>query len=127
MLGSYDPLDNLGPRSRRVYTALKARIVGGTVAAGSKLPPHTDLATEFGVSPVTMRQVLARLEEEALVSREQGRGTFVRAPAVPAVLIVEDDPATRLLLREHVRRAGYRPIEATGPEEGMAALEHDHD
>ncbi len=127
MLSSDDPLDDLGPRSRRVYAALKGRIVAGTVPAESKLPPHTELATEFGVSPVTMRQVLARLEEEGLVSREQGRGTFVHAPATPAVLIVEDDAATRVLLHEHVTQAGYRAVDASGPAEGMAALETDHD
>jgi len=32
------------------------------VAAGSKLPPRTDLAAAFAVSPVTMRQGLARLD-----------------------------------------------------------------
>ncbi|MDE3076981.1 MAG: GntR family transcriptional regulator [Chloroflexota bacterium] len=124
---SDDPLDDLGPRSRRVYAALKGRIAAGAIVAGSKLPPHTELATEFGVSPVTMRQVLARLEEEGLVSREQGRGTFVHAPAMPAVLIVEDDPATRILLREHVTQAGYQAVEASGPSEGIAALERNHD
>jgi DNA-binding NtrC family response regulator len=38
---------------------------------------------------------------------------------------VEDDPLTRTLLRTYVTKAGYRPIEASCPTEGLAALEQD--
>jgi DNA-binding transcriptional regulator YhcF (GntR family) len=92
---------------------------------GAKLPSHLVLAEEFGVAPMTIRQVLARLEREGLVSREQGRGTFVRAPSLPAVLILEDDPHVGQLLGEHVKRAGARPILATTPEAAMEALTND--
>ena len=116
------PNVSFGPRAQRVYTALRARIARGELAAGAKLPPHIDLAAEYGVAPLTMRQVLVRLEEEGLISREQGRGTFVRAQAPPAVLIVEDDAALRALLEEYVTRAGYRPIPAPTAAEGLARL-----
>jgi DNA-binding transcriptional regulator YhcF (GntR family) len=105
-----------------VYSALRDRISGGELAAGSKLPPHNELATEYGVAPLTVRQVLARLEEEGFVSREHGRGTFVLAPALRSVLIVEDDAGMRGLLEEYVRRAGYRPIPAPTVTEGLAHL-----
>lgn len=116
------PNVSFGPRAQRVYAALRDRIARGELAAGAKLLPHIELAATYGVSPLTMRQVLARLEEERLVSREQGRGTFVRPQAPPAVLIVEDDPALRALLEEDVTRAGYRPIPATTAVEGLARL-----
>ncbi len=118
-------INRLGPRSSRVYSALRERILEGDLAPGTKLPPHTQLAAEFGVAPLTLRQVLAVLEQEGLVSREQGRGTFVRARATPAVLIVDDDALMRATLRERVLRAGYRPVEADGPAAGLAALERD--
>lgn len=41
---------------------------------------HTVLATEFGVAPLTVRNALAQLEQDGLISREHGRGTFVRDP-----------------------------------------------
>jgi diguanylate cyclase (GGDEF)-like protein/PAS domain S-box-containing protein len=69
----------LGPRSRRVYEALREDILRARYPPGTKLPSHSDLASHFGVAPLTLRQALAQLEEEGLVSREQGRGTFVRA------------------------------------------------
>ena len=116
---------SLGPRAQRVYEALHDRILRGELAPGEKLPPHTELAVDFGVAPLTVRQVLARLEEEGLVSREQGRGTFVRAPAVPAVLIAEDDEQMRALLAAQVTRGGYHAISVAGPVEGLQALEQD--
>jgi CheY-like chemotaxis protein len=118
-------INRLGPRSGRVYSVLRERILEGELTPGTKLPPHTELAAEFGVAPLTLRHVLASLEEEGLVSREQGRGTFVRARSAPGVLIVDDDPLMRGLLRERVSRAGYRAVEADGPSTGLAALEQD--
>ena len=116
---------DLGPRSRPVYAALRERILTGQLAAGAKLRGHSTLAAEFGVAPVTLRQALGRLETEGLVSREQGRGTFVRARATPAVLIVDDEPDMRALLARHVTHAGYRVVEAAGPTEGLSALARD--
>ena len=118
---------NLGPKAHWVYTSLQQRILRGEFAIDSKLPSHIELATEFGVAPLTLRQVLARLEDEGLVSREQGRGTFVRKQSVPAVLIVEDGPEMRMLLATHVVRAGYRAIPVTNPADGLAALQANSD
>jgi GntR family transcriptional regulator len=44
---------------------------------GSALPNEGDLAREFGVSPGTVRKALERLEQMRLITRRQGRGTFV--------------------------------------------------
>src|SRR6059058_3341099 len=118
-------MDALGPRARRVYTILRDGLLSGEFAPGAKLPSHTQLAAQFGVATLTVRHVLAHLEEEGLVSREHGRGTFARARTTPAVLIVEDDPLARTLLRTYVTKAGCRPIEASCPTEGLAALQQD--
>lgn len=45
------------------------------------LPNEGDLAREFGVSAGTMRKALGLLEIEHLVTRRQGRGTFVNDPS----------------------------------------------
>ena len=114
---------DLGPRALRVYEALRERMQRGELPPGSKLPAHTALAAEFNVAPVTVRQVLARLEEEGMLSREHGRGTFVRETTTPSVLIVDDEPSLRAVLSDYVSRAGYRPIGAGSPAEGLRALE----
>lgn len=47
---------------------------------GKRLPPERQLAAEFGVSRNEIRKALARLELDGRLSREVGRGTFIRAP-----------------------------------------------
>ena len=114
---------HIGPRARRVYDALRAQIVGGELALGAQLPSYVALAAQFGVAPLTVRQVLAQLEQEGLVSREQGRGTYVRAGAGPAVLIVDDEPAIRQLLSDFVAQGGARPLAVADPPAALALLE----
>jgi DNA-binding GntR family transcriptional regulator len=86
-------ISTLGPRARRVYTMLRDGLLSGEFAPGTQLPSHTLLAAQFGVATLTVRHVLAHLEQEGLISREHGRGTFARARATPTVLIVEDAEA----------------------------------
>ena len=118
-------LYDLGRRARRVYHALLDRIRSGELAPGTRLPPHTRLAETFGVAPLTMRQVLARLEADGLLVRERGRGTFVRAADGPRVLIVAADPAARTALLEQAQRAGRPALLAATPAEGLAALDRE--
>src|SRR5919202_660483 len=115
----------LGSRARRVYHVLLDRIRSGELAPGTRLPSHTQLAASFGVAPLTMRQVLARLEADRLVVRERGRGTFVRAAEGPRVLTVAPNPAERADLVAQIRLAGRRALLAATPAEGMAALERE--
>ena len=116
---------DLGPQSHRVYTALRDAILCGDYAPGARLPGYVELAGQFGVAAVTVRQVLARLEQEGLLTRQQGRGTFARAAVAPTVLIVDDDPQMRALLRTYTTRAGHRVVEATGPTEALELLARD--
>jgi len=57
---------------------LRDAIVTGQMAAGAKLPPERELAAKFGVTRVTVRTALARIEAEHLVSVRQGSGYVVR-------------------------------------------------
>jgi len=51
---------------------------------GQKLPSERQLSMQLGVSRVTVREALLRLEQDGRVSRFVGRGTFVaQAPASP--------------------------------------------
>jgi PAS domain S-box-containing protein len=111
----------LGPRTGRIYELLLERIRSGELQPGTRLPPHTRLATDFGVAPMTIRTVLARLEADGLVSRELGRGTFVRGSARPAVLVLAA-PHLQAVLGEHVHRLGYPLIAAVSPEDALATL-----
>jgi GntR family transcriptional regulator len=45
--------------------------------ADGKIPAETELAADLGVSRTTIRDALSRLENEGVVYRKQGAGTFV--------------------------------------------------
>lgn len=74
---------NKTPLHLRIYTALKQRIEAGEWSYGALFPAENDLCEIYGVSRGTVRQVLAGLENDGLVRRERGRGTFIawKAPS----------------------------------------------
>jgi DNA-binding GntR family transcriptional regulator len=57
---------------------LRAAITGGTFQPGSQLPTEAELCQMLGVSRTVVREALRVLEDEGLVSRRHGIGTFVR-------------------------------------------------
>jgi GntR family transcriptional regulator len=71
------------PLFEQVRDALAERIASGTWKANAIIPNETELSREYGVSPGTMRKALDLLEAEGLVTRRQGRGTFVTDPLGP--------------------------------------------
>jgi len=77
------PLDGAGPRTDAVVARISAAIGLGVMTDGEQLPSEIDLATQLGVSTVTLREALAVLREQGLVETRRGRGggSFVRASA----------------------------------------------
>lgn len=68
-----------GPRYIQIADLMRQRIARGQWPIGEQLPSLEDLVEEFGVSRVTVRQAMTQLAQAGLVSRQQGRGTFVTA------------------------------------------------
>lgn len=71
------------PLYLQVRDVLAERIASREWTSSSAVPNEMILAREMGVSPGTMRKALELLESEGLVTRRQGRGTFVNDPASP--------------------------------------------
>ncbi|WP_200426331.1 PLP-dependent aminotransferase family protein [Streptomyces sp. NE5-10] len=69
-------------RYKKLVDAFASDIRTGRLAPGARLPTHRGLAAREGIAVVTATRVYAELEAMGLVSREQGRGTFVRDLAV---------------------------------------------
>lgn len=66
---------------RQVETILRDQIVEGVLRPGDRLPAEEALREEFGISRGTLRMALEALEQDGLVERERGRGTFVSSEA----------------------------------------------
>ena len=52
-------------------------IATGIYAKGQKIPTENELVQQFSVSRITVRKALKELEQEGLLIRYQGKGTFV--------------------------------------------------
>jgi len=61
----------------QVERLIELEIGTGRFAIGDRLPAEPELADHFAVSRSVIRQALARLEQEGLLSRRRGHGTFV--------------------------------------------------
>ena len=57
---------------------LRQAITGGTFRPGSQLPTEAELCEMLGVSRTVVREALRVLEDDGLVARRHGVGTFVR-------------------------------------------------
>src|SRR5262245_29069811 len=71
----------------QVAEELRARVVGGTLRPGSRLPNEDVLAREFGVSRATLREALRSLAAQDLIrtAKGAGGGSFVTLPRVEHV------------------------------------------
>jgi GntR family transcriptional regulator len=75
----------------RVYNILREGIMDHTLKAGEKIPPERILCENYGVSRITIRHALRLLQDQGLIERMPGRGTFVRSPKPKKVPILEYD------------------------------------
>jgi len=65
------------PLYLQVKDMLVQRIVAGAWKPGAAIPNEIELSRELGISVGTVRKALDEMESERLISRRQGRGTFV--------------------------------------------------
>ncbi|RKF14300.1 GntR family transcriptional regulator [Alginatibacterium sediminis] len=59
---------------------LHREIAAGQWQVGQRLPVEAQLARQLGVAVGTLRKALAKLEQEGLLERRQGSGTYVKRP-----------------------------------------------
>ncbi|MCC6869627.1 MAG: GntR family transcriptional regulator [Burkholderiales bacterium] len=68
------------PRYYQVYSVLRQRVQDGEWSVDTAMPTEENFAAAFNVSRVTIRKALNMLEQEKLILRQQGRGTFALTP-----------------------------------------------
>ena len=74
------------PKHRDISRQLRADIAAGRYAVGERLPGEPQLVKQFGVSRPTVGRALLDLQNEGLIERRAGSGTYVKggAPAQAA-------------------------------------------
>jgi GntR family transcriptional regulator len=71
------------PLYYQLETILRRRILAGDFSPGVPLPSEEALGQEYDVSRITVRQALSSLEQDGLILRRRGKGTFVMEKAFP--------------------------------------------
>lgn len=89
----------------QVRALITQRVAEGVYPVGQALPSEVSLAAELGVSRVTLRQALQSLEEDGLVVRRQGIGTFVCEPLPVLECVLHKN----LGVTEMIKRSGLEP------------------
>jgi len=73
----YLELDGQGPRYAQLIRAMKAAILDGRMAAGSRLSPSRTLARELGLSRNTVLAAYEQLQAEGFLLARVGSGSYV--------------------------------------------------
>ena len=88
----------------QVIDRLKQDIEKGVYKEKEKLPSEFDLAKQLGVSRATLREALRILEEENVIIRRHGVGTFVNAKPMFTSGIEQLNSVTDM-----IHQAGMKP------------------
>jgi GntR family transcriptional repressor for pyruvate dehydrogenase complex len=113
-------------RKTRAYEEIVRQVQGlierGSLRPGERLPTERDLADQFGVSRVTVRQALSVLQAMGLIDSRVGDGTFARRQGAtvtalggmiqPRTTLLEQLELRRLIEPEVARLAAARATES---------------
>jgi len=111
------------PAYYRVASALRGDIESGRWKVGEQMPTEVELVERFAVSRNTVRQALNVLLARNLVTRRQGRGTFV-APHGLSHVIGELKSLTEVLRERGFQPGTERVTVAVDPDPPVDAIEH---
>ena len=68
------------PLYAQIKDILRARVLDGTYQPHQQMPSESEMIAAFNVSRITVRQALNDLQNEGLIFRIHGKGTFVSKP-----------------------------------------------
>jgi len=116
--------DGRSPLYQEIARWLEQKVRSGEYARGSRIPGDMQLATELGVSVITVRAAMRTLRERHLIERYPGKGTFVldssKAPTVWGLGSTDDLLAMGYQTSIKLLRKGYvRPPEEISAKFGL--------
>lgn len=114
------------PLYYQLASLLRNKISSGEFGVGAKIPTEAELVADYGVSRITVRQSLRSLEEEGLIRREAGRGTFVNDPKAFTGTLQLDGSLDDLMsmgLATQVQLLDHKTVSVSGQEAERLDLE----
>lgn len=73
------------PLYKEIYNIIRQAILDEKYKPGDRIPSEKEMTERFGISRITSRKVMELLRNDGLITRHQGRGSFVTEYQEPSV------------------------------------------
>jgi len=110
------------PLYSRVSNIIYNKIISGHYEPGEKLPTEDELALSYGVSKITIRNALSRLETEGLINRIRAKGTFVTGTIPEKKQFIYTSLSK---MDQAIKRSDTRPLDVTIIQSGDSRTPND--
>jgi len=101
-LSTLRPVRHAGSLVEEIARRIGGDIASGRLAPATRLPTELEMMRAMGVSRTVVREAVAALRAEGLVSTHQGIGSFVAAPTTQAPFRIEPGQAATLADAVHI-------------------------
>ncbi len=109
------------PAFQVIKDTLLKEIQSGKWKEGDAIPAETALASQFGVSRMTVNRAVRELTSEQILTRIQGSGTYVAQQKYQATLVAIKSIAEEIRSRGHAHRSELHELKAEAATELLAA------
>lgn len=89
------------PLHQQMETIIREKLDSGEWGQGQMIPSENELSALWGISRMTVRNVITKLVHEDLLERIPGKGTFVKPQKISA------SPLSYAGIREQLEKKGY--------------------
>lgn len=72
--------DSATPLHTQLEQMMRQKMASNEWAVGKLIPSENKISQQYGISRMTVRNVITKLEQEGLVERVMGKGTYVSSP-----------------------------------------------
>jgi GntR family transcriptional regulator, histidine utilization repressor len=107
--------------SEEVKASIRQRIADGGWQAGMRLPSERELVQQFGCARMTVHHALRELEDEGLIERRQGSGSYVAQLHPISNLLQVRDIHEEIAERAHVHATRVCSVEREKASADIAA------
>ncbi len=109
-----------GPAYMQIKSWVLSQIRSGILDEGDAVPSEARLALQFGVSRMTANRAMRELQDEGVVVRVQGSGTFVARSKYESTVVAIRGIDEEIRARGHLHRSEMQRLERFAADEALA-------